>query len=197
MRTSYHPLMQQSLDGEACALRHTEIVMGLRWRALSVGRPQDAAADLDALCVLYGQGRRVLEIIHPSRPRNANGSVIHTGDSPSGGSGKWDDERIFVFLNALPEEVSALSFAVTIASGRPFAEAERALCHISDRISEEEIFRTDLAVMWGRRPMSIASLSRRSGSWAFSPGGVLEKLPWSLLTLAPPFKPALDARQDH
>ena len=90
-----------------------EIVMGLHWDPPQEGVATDPE-NLDALCVLYDEQRRMLEIIHPGHPRNANGSVIHTGDSRTGAS-EWDDERIFVFLEALPAVPRAVLSAGSVA----------------------------------------------------------------------------------
>ena len=77
-----------------------EIVMGLHWDPPEDGATADPA-DLDTLCVLFDAQGCVLEVIHPGHPRNEDSSVVHTGDSRTGAS-EWDDERIFVFLAALP-----------------------------------------------------------------------------------------------
>src|SRR5688572_2562453 len=89
---------------DGARLDPSQIVMGLHWdppQEDAVGEPDD----LDALCVLLDTQGGVVEVIHPDHPRNLNGSVVHTGDSRTGAS-TWDDERIFVFLEALPETVS-------------------------------------------------------------------------------------------
>jgi len=48
--------------------------------------------DLNASCILLDEQLNVIEIVHPGRARNANGSVVHTDDPKSGGGG-WDDGR--------------------------------------------------------------------------------------------------------
>ena len=119
--------------GADLTLEPTEIVMGLNWDPPEGETPADPD-DLDALCVLFDDQQHIVEVLHPAHPRNANSSVIHTGDSRTGSS-IWDDERIFVFLEALPKAVSALSFVVSSAQGRDFSEIRGAFCHISDRFT--------------------------------------------------------------
>jgi tellurium resistance protein TerZ len=138
-----------------------DIVMGLRWDPPL--RSSDPV-DLDALCVLFDARGRVLELIHPGNPRSADQSVIHTGDSRTGSS-VWDDERIFVFLEALPSAVFELTFLVISASGRAFHEVPGAFCHVSDRVSEHEMCRIDLTSLLGCTARSVATLQRRTGSW--------------------------------
>ena len=140
-----------------------EIVMGLQWDAPIDGDPDD----LDALCVLLDEKRRVLEVIHPGYPRNTNASVLHTGDSRTGAS-TWDDERIFVFLEALPQVVSALTFVVVSVTGRFFGEIPGASCHVSDRVTEGEHVRLDLTALEARMAHCIATLYRSPTGWRIS-----------------------------
>lgn len=140
-----------------------EIVMGLHWDPLTDGDPND----LDALCVLFDEQRRVLEVIHPGHPRNTNGSVVHTGDSTTGASA-WDDERIFVFLEALPEVVSALTFVVVSVTGRFFGEIPGASCHVSDRVTEGERLRLDLTGLEAQMAHCVATLYRSPTGWKIS-----------------------------
>lgn len=146
-----------------------EIVMGLHWHPqepdASAGR---APANLDALCVLFSAEGRAVEVIHPGHPSNANGSVLHTGDSPTGAS-TWDDERIFVFLEALPDSVSALAFVVASANGHAFSEVPGASCHVSDRVTDREWIRLDLTALGKHTEHRVATLRRSPAGWQMSP----------------------------
>ena len=146
-----------------------EVVLGLHWAP-----PQEGAltepADLDALCALLDERQQLLEIVGPTHPRNADGSVSHTGDSRRGTS-EWDDERIFVFLDALPDAVATLAFVVVSASGQPFSEVLGASCHVSDRLTEHEWLRFELTALQRHRSHCVATLHRRESGWEISPGG--------------------------
>jgi stress response protein SCP2 len=144
----------------------SRLVMGVHW---SPAADRANAADLDALCVLYGAERRVLEVIHGGRLRNANESVVHTGDSCDGAN-CWDDERIFVFADALPETVERLDFVVVCADGRAFHEVPGAICHVTDPASECEWLRLDLTALRARRSQTVATLHRVDGAWSLSLG---------------------------
>jgi tellurium resistance protein TerZ len=144
-----------------------EIVMGLHWDPPREGVPADPE-NLDALCVLYDEQCRVLEIVHPGHPRNANGSVIHTGDARTGAS-EWDDERIFIFLEALPAAVSMVAFVVASATGGAFGEIHGASCHISDRITEREWVRLELTTLGRHTAYCVATLRREPAGWKISP----------------------------
>jgi tellurium resistance protein TerZ len=146
-----------------------EIVMGLHWDP----RPEhaeDELHDLDAACVLFDRAGGVLEIVAPGRLSNSNGSVIHTGDSLTGAS-TWDDERIFVFVDALPEDVSTLVFLVANTSGKAWREIPGASCHVSDHTTERECVRVDLTTLDARRAHGVATLSRDPHGWSLSAGG--------------------------
>jgi tellurium resistance protein TerZ len=140
-----------------------EIVMGLHWDPPQAGEGSEPA-DLDALCVLYDSAGGVLEVIHPAHSRSADGSVIHTGDSRTGTSA-WDDERIFVFLDALAPAVAWLEFVVASPSRHAFDEVPGALCHISDRLSETRWVSVDLTAFTGRTACTVATLRRGNSGW--------------------------------
>lgn len=140
-----------------------EIVMGLHWDPQPNGIRADPE-NLDALCVLLDEQHDMLEIIHPGQPRNANGSVIHTGDARTGASA-WDDERIFVFLAALPAAVSTIGFVVANASQRAFGDIPGASCHVSDRVSEREWIRHDLTTLGKHKVHCVAIVRRSPTGW--------------------------------
>lgn len=158
----------RSLGGERGDGSHElrEIVMGLHWDP----PPAGVTADLDALCVLFDPSGRNLEVIHPGHPRGADGSVVHTGDSRNGASA-WDDERIFVFLDALPKAVHEFAFVVLSASGQSFDEVPGALCHVSDASSESALVRVELTSVAGRTEHLVASAHREASGWRIAAGG--------------------------
>lgn len=143
-----------------------EVVMGLHWTPPEDGATADPA-DLDALCVLFDAQQRVLEVVCPAHPRNANGSVIHTGDSRRGAS-EWDDERVFVFLEALPEAVASLAFVVASAMGRAFSEVRGASCHVSDRVTEHEWIRLQLTTLGQHTAHCVGTLHYGPAGWTLS-----------------------------
>ncbi len=163
-----HAILKDAVGADA-EVDLKEIVMGLHWhpqeRHATTGKE---SANLDALCVLFDADGRVLEVIHPGHPRNANGSVVHTGDSPTGAS-EWDDERIFVFLEALPETVSTLAFVVTSPTGRAFGNVPGASCHVSDRVTERELLRFDLTALADHTAHYAATVYRGPTGWKISP----------------------------
>lgn len=154
-----------SREGAAEGGEFREIVMGLRLRC--AGMPA-GSVDVHAQCVLQdGQGA-VLERIHTGNTRNAGGSVVHTGAAVAA-SRNWDHERIFIFLDALPQEVARLSFSVASATGKGLGHASGASCHISDHNTEQVIFHREVTVL--RDVLHVALLLRRRGGWKLVPVG--------------------------
>ena len=143
--------------------RVKEIVMGLHWDPPQGGEGGDPA-DLDALCVLYDSAGGVLEGSHPPRSHSADGSVIHTRDSRTGTS-PWDDELIFVFLDALAASVARVEFVVGSPSRRAFGEVPGAVCHVSDRLSETRWVSIDLTALTERTTCTVAALHRGKAGW--------------------------------
>jgi stress response protein SCP2 len=145
-----------------------ELVLGLHWDPPC----EDSAgqvADLDAVCAVVDLGGQIVEVVHPGQPRNANGSIVHTGDARTGAS-EWDDERIFIFLDALPEAVSKLLFVVSSANGVPFEAIPGAQCHVSDRLSERPRVRIDLTALDGLTLHVAAIVSRGVDRWHVNTG---------------------------
>ena len=140
--------------------------MGLHWDPPE-GRITDAA-DLDAVCLLFDARGRVFDVIHPGHRQNVNGSVLHTGDAVSGAS-TWDDERVFVFLDALPDTVAALAFVVVSASRHPFNEVRGAYCHLSDPVTDDVYVRVDLSALAAQEAACISTLHRNGQAWEFRP----------------------------
>lgn len=152
-----------SREGGVEGLEFREIVMGLRLHCAGM---QAGRVDAHALCLLQDRHGRVLEKIHPGNTRNASGSVVHTG-AAAAASGKWDHERIFVFLDALPEDVARLVFAVASTSGSGLGHASGATCHISDHNTEQVIHFRELGSL--RDTLQVALLIRRGGGWKCIP----------------------------
>lgn len=146
-------------------LESNEVIMGLRWDIQEhLIRSPDQHPDLDAVCVLFDAQSQPVELVHPARPRSTNGSVVHTGDSKTG-SKEWDGERIFVFLGPLPRDIAVVAFVVISATGRAFADAPGASCHVSDGATEREYLRVDLPRYGSSIARCIATLQRRKEGW--------------------------------
>jgi len=162
----------------------TDIVMGLHWSPPErAPRVRPGPANLDALCFLLDVDGRVLEIVHPGRLRTSDSSVLHTGDSLTGAS-TWDDERIFVFLNALPDAVVTLTFTVVSVDGQAFCDIAGASCHVSDHGTDDELLRVELTALGRLTRCCIATLSRSPAGWSIHRGAPHGQSSSALLSIA-------------
>ena len=147
-----------------------DVVMGLHWAPPPErGRLSLEPANLDAICLLLDSQARRLEVVGPSRLANANGSVIHTGDSRTGAS-LWDDERVFAFLHALPPAVHSLVFGVVSRNDRPFCDVAGASCHVSDCRTEDELLKVQLTSLGPLTEYWVATLQRNPCGWVMRRG---------------------------
>lgn len=173
-------------SGAAIDPHVSDIVMGLHWGPLGSGPHVSAGpADLDAICVLSATNGSVVEIVGPGRLRSADGSVLHTGDSRTGAS-IWDDERIFVFLRALPDAVAAVTFGVVSANGRAFCDIPAAACHISDHSTDDHLLEVELTALGEVTHCYVATLARTLMGWTIHAGTPLRKFSGALPSLADP-----------
>jgi len=161
--------MQAASQLQPDALAGT-IVLGVRWNRSDEERGRAAAltADLDAICELRdGQGR-LLDRVGPGRLRNDNGSVVHTGDSRTG-AGPWDDERVYVFLDALPRAVHSLVFLIESSRGTAFSEVANASCHVSDHATDDTLLTLPLSPLGAMTRCDVATLQRATSGWRLMP----------------------------
>lgn len=137
-----------------------ELVAGLRWSWR--GDHSRGLGGAGLVAQIQDADGRQLELVSAASPRNAGGSVVHTGN---GVPGNWDNERVFVFLDALAPEVAQVRFALTAPAGSDIRDVSRSWCHLSDRQSEQLILSRDLARAEGRFRLDVFSLERDPVGW--------------------------------
>ena len=146
-------------------LSSAEIVMGVHWTPVEgVQRASGPPADLDAICELRDAEGHLVEMIGPGRVRSVNDSVMHTGDSRDGAS-RWDDERIFVFLDALPRRIAAVVLTIASSSGDAFCDVPGAVCHVSDFKTDDRLLEVELTALGGVTEHEVARLVRAGEGW--------------------------------
>ena len=102
--------------GERVSLKKNAVkaLVGLGWDTKKYDGGFDF--DLDASAFLLDKNGKVLSdkhFIFYGNPDDPAGSVHHTGDDRTGGSG-GDDEQIYVNFHKVPQEVEKIAFTVTI-----------------------------------------------------------------------------------
>lgn len=147
------------------------VLVGLGWDA----RVTDGKAfDLDASVFICGEDGKVLsdlDFVYFKNKVAQGGSVEHQGDNLTG-EGDGDDEAVKVDLNALPETVKKLVFAVTIYEaeerGQSFGQVSNASIRVLNQDGGAEIARYDLSEDASTETaMIFGELYRHGDEWKF------------------------------
>ena len=151
-----------SLDKEA-GKAVTKVTMGLGW---DTGRVQ---VDLDASCALFADDNSLIETVFFGTPgkKNANGSVIHSGDNLTG-AGDGDDEQIKVDLSKVDTRVKNIVFTVNSYRGQKFTVVENAFVRIVNQDDGKELCRFNLSEKYSTTGLIMARLYRHNGEWKFA-----------------------------
>jgi tellurium resistance protein TerZ len=155
----------------------SRVTMGLGWDVrktkglLGMFGGGGGDIDLDASCLLFDSGRRLLDQVWFRQLRSRDGSINHSGDNLTG-AGDGDDEMITVDLTRLPPQVSALVFTVNSFRGDTFDRIENAYCRLVDATNQAELARYDLTGAGSHTGQVMAQLTRHNGGWEMKALGV-------------------------
>ncbi|MDI4644718.1 TerD family protein [Cohnella hashimotonis] len=154
----------------------SKILVGLGWDTNKYDGGKDFDLDASIFC-LNEQGKTGsdTDFIFYNNPKNANGSVEHTGDNRTG-EGDGDDEKVKVDLAAVPAEVSKIAFCITIHDAversQNFGQVSNAFVRIVDEQSGAELIRYDLGEDFSiETAVVVGELYRNAGEWKFSAVG--------------------------
>jgi tellurium resistance protein TerD len=148
----------------------TQVQIGLGWRARST---TGADFDLDASALLCSGGRVLGDeyFVFYNNLKSPEGSVEHTGDDLTGGSG-GDDETILVDLTKVPAHVDKIVFPVSIydadARVQTFGQVSDAYIRVLNQSDGAELARYDLTEDASTETaMIFGELYRYNGEWKF------------------------------
>ncbi len=158
-----------SLSKEAPGL--TAVAVGLGWDARST---TGVDFDLDASALAVDTAKRVLDDQHfvfYNNLRSPDGSIEHTGDNLTG-EGDGDDEVINVNLAAVPPQIDAVVFPVSIHEadnrGQSFGQVRNAYIRVVNQANGQEIARYDLSEDASTETaMVFGELYRHGTEWKF------------------------------
>ena len=153
-----------------------KVTVGLGWKAQEY---TGSDFDLDASAFGLGSNDKCLTtqwFIFYNQPEAIDGTIKHLGDNQTGGTGKFDDEQIFVNLEALPQSIKKVVFVVTIhdaeARRQRFGQVDNAYIRIVNYETEEEFARFELTDdMSIETSMLFGELYRSNGEWKFKAVG--------------------------
>lgn len=126
----------QAIDLRKDANDLDQITIGLGWKVREkkkgllsrfFGVKDDAEYDLDAVAFLLDEHDKVRnrgdsklvggDVVFFNSRNHPSGTVIHSGDNRTGGTGAKDDEQIIVKLNSVPATIHRILFLVCIYQG--------------------------------------------------------------------------------
>ena len=150
-----------------------KLIVGLGWDTNKYDGGADF--DLDAAAFLCGEDGRVhsdADFVFYNNLVHSSGCVEHTGDNLTG-AGEGDDEVIKVDLERVPENISKISFTVTIFEAderrQNFGQVSNAYIHIFDEVTGTEILRFDLGEDFSiETAVVVGELYKNNGSWKFN-----------------------------
>lgn len=155
----------------------TRVTMGLGWDVkkakglLGFLGGGGGDIDLDASCLLFDGGRKLVDQVWFRQLSSKDGSVVHSGDNLTG-AGDGDDEMIHVDLTRLPASVAALVFTVNSFRGDTFDRIENAFCRLVDATTGKELARFDLSGAGSHTGQVMAQLTCSGGDWSMKALGV-------------------------
>jgi tellurium resistance protein TerD len=147
------------------------VTVGLGWDARTT---TGADFDLDASCLVVGEGGKVLSdqhFIFYNNLTSPEGTVRHSGDVRDGAEA-GDDEAIQVDLADLSPQSEKIVFAATIydadSRGQSFGQVSNAYIRVVNRENDEELARYDLSEDASMETaMVFGEVYRNSGEWKF------------------------------
>ena len=148
----------------------TQVRMGLGWDAMKKKGffgSRSQSIDLDASCLLFDAGGKLVDQVWFQQLQSKDGSVLHTGDNRTG-AGDGDDESIRVDLSRIPPQVQTLVFTVNSFTGQDFSQIENAFCRIIDESTESETARYELTGSGTHNAQVMAKVTRDGAGWAMT-----------------------------
>lgn len=149
-----------------------EIMIGVGW---DLKKFDSKPLDLDASIFLLDINNKTRvdeDFIFYNNMLGSDGAVKHMGDSRTG-AGDGDDEMMMINLNALPFDISKISFVLSVYDmdneGHDFSMVKNVYFRIVNRDREHEIFRYELDdELTGNEGLIIGEIERVGAEWIFN-----------------------------
>ena len=150
-----------------------KILVGLGWDTNRYDGGYDF--DLDASAFLLGANGKVPrdeDFVFCSNAADPSGAVKYGGDNRTG-DGEGDDEKIYINLQAVPENIEKIDFTVTIYDAaerrQNFGQVNNAYVRIVNDTTGAELIRYDLEEDFSiETAIVVAELYRHNGEWKFN-----------------------------
>ncbi|KAK8871900.1 hypothetical protein M9Y10_007646 [Tritrichomonas musculus] len=137
----------------------SKIMVGLGW---------DTNTDLDAsILMVCDDGKQLMPVCFYNRS-SCNGAIKTTGDNMTG-FGRGDDERIYLQLDKIPQNIKYLGIVITSYRGAYFSSINGAFCRIVDQVTEKEVMYMNLSKKEKHTGLLFAVMARLDGIWDMWP----------------------------
>jgi tellurium resistance protein TerD len=151
----------------------TKVVIGLGWDTNKYDGGSDF--DLDSAAFLLGETGKVNsdgDFIFYNNLKHSSGAVVHLGDNLTG-QGDGDDEQLKIELSKVPQNISKISFTVTINDAvtrrQNFGQVSNAFIRIVNDETGAELIRYDLGEDFSvETAVVVAELYRNGSEWKFN-----------------------------
>jgi tellurium resistance protein TerZ len=142
---------------------------GMKLKKGFFGGTKQTDVDLDASCLVFDDGGRLIDQVWFQQLRSKDGMIQHTGDDLSGGGSANDpNEEILVDLERLTPLAKTLVFTINSFSGESFAGIPNAFCILKNVDNSTEVARYNLTNEGGNwTALVIAKLVKGSRGWEF------------------------------
>lgn len=151
----------------------TKVVVGLGWDVNQFDTGGDF--DLDTAAFLLadtGKVSRSEDFVFFGNLKHPSGCAEHLGDNLTG-AGEGDDEQIRIDLSLVPENISKITFTVTIYEAEQrrqnFGQVNHAFIRIFNEVNGEELLRYDLGEDFSIETAAVfGELYKNNGEWKFN-----------------------------
>jgi len=166
-----------NLRKEVPELKH--IMVGLGWKINSTNKETENDFNLDVSVIMLDNNGKALGeeyVIFYNNQKSPCGAVIYGYNN----STYKDDEKIFIDLEKIPEEVRKLVFIVNIYKAEErkqnFSMIDEAYIRIIDIDTDKEIVRYDLINEFSTElSVNFGELYKKDGEWRFRAVGMGQK----------------------
>ncbi|AVK47527.1 chemical-damaging agent resistance protein C [Clostridium sp. MF28] len=150
-----------------------KILIGLGWDTNRYDGGYDF--DLDAAAFCCGEDGKVhndLDFIFYNNLKHSSGAIEHLGDNLTG-DGDGDDEEILIDLSLIPQNISRISFTVTIHDAderkQNFGQVSNAYVRVVNSDNNQELLKYDLGEDFSiETAIVVAEIYRHNGEWKFN-----------------------------
>lgn len=137
----------------------SNIMVGLGW---------DTLTDLDASILQVCDDGKQIEPVCYFNHYNENESIRTTGDNLTG-DGRGDDERIYMKLDKIPQNIKYLAIVITSYRSVTFDEINGAFCRIVDNVTKKEVMYLNVSKKEKHTGLLFAVMTRLDGVWDMWP----------------------------